>query len=432
MKESINLILRAGMLGASFSAVGRALGYSGRTTLNRLKEGTATDKAVRLFMDRLEARMGLDADDVEDMYIVISNASLLRRHLSRERMAESEGWQLAAVLALAEGDYDGFSNDFNSAFAADLESLREDTPWLFFASLLYFYLTSVHYNFYVKRLNYPEQCQAAFDPVGRALAELYSERPTTRALRNEFVNNSYYRAIDPTLWNFLKCGAVILQRMVDPRAIDVTINSSLLLRGLGGRSYWRTADSDLFVLLHATESDRPGCGIYNVIIFGRSAPQPREILRLLIHDEATLTVLSPDGRAVKTGYSWRDGCLRFDDVVEPLGDVLTLVDMDSAPNLREFDRELTFERLFRLVMQFEGMDPETDDDVEDIVVSRKRLTIRFASGLTVTIDRDRYESLSSVTPDEEAFIATRTSDGVRFVCITSGITIPLADFTVER
>lgn len=377
--------------------------------------------------------MKIDSKYLSIIAEVISNASMLRDNLRPEPISKTKDWQLSAILAIASADYSTFSDKFTPC-ARSLEALRISNAEMLFASLLYFFITSTNYNFYVDNLSFPQQCNAAFAPIASAITQKHPDQPVVKLLAEEFLTNNNYSNPDflyPHLYSFIAAGAYIFKSMISTDAIDQYLSATLLLPQLQERTYWKTENPDIFMLLTVQPLDSPGSGIYHAIRIDRTNPNPTKLFTLCFENEHTAIIRNVDG---SSGYN---SCKLHSDTLEfsnptPLGSTFTKIDLESATNLRAFNSRLSDIDIFKILAVYEGYEPDVTDKTEDIIISRDEITLRFSSGATATIRRDSYPSLASVTPDKEAFFMTNRADGARFIVITPYITIPLSAFTITR
>ncbi|MCI9607900.1 MAG: hypothetical protein HFJ94_06985 [Muribaculaceae bacterium] len=435
MIDTLTKIIDSPMLAPNVKALAHALGYmgDGRTSINSIRKGAAKNKAINSFMKRVKDSMGFNSKDISNIAEVISNASMLRENLRPEPITKSKDWQLSAILAIASADYSEFSDKFTPCARA-LEALRISNPDMLFASLLYFFITSTNYNFYANNLSFPQQCNAAFAPIASAITQKHPDQPVVKLLAEVFLTDNNYSNPDiiyPNLYSFIAAGAYIFRSMISTDAIEEFLSETLLLPQLQERTYWKTENPDIFMLLAAQPLDSPGSGLYHAIRIDRTSPDPTKLFTLCFENEHTAIIRNVDG---SSGYN---SCKLHSDTLEfsnptPLGSTFTKIDLESATNLRAFNSRLSDIDIFKIIAVYDGYEPDVTDDTEDIIISRDEITLRFSSGTTATIRRDCYPSLASVTPDEEAVFVTNRADGSRFIVITPYITIPLSAFTITR
>lgn len=439
MKETayiLQQVLATELLAPSVSRLAEILGYQGRTTLYRLREGTASDKAIHEFCKRLKDTLYVSDDSLREMYVTVTNASRLSALMKDEMNTAREGWQRQVLLAFVSRDFDCFSPRFRDEELGALMKLETEDADSFYNMLAWFYVKAVNFDFYTKGLTHRQRCAAMIEPVGRWLMGIYPENSMAEQVALTYSMSDIHNAEAETLWSGVKSFALMLECFANPDILRKTMNKLYKLPGIGSRSYWRgNTDEDTVILMSLNMGELPGSGYYDVYHVKRNGDGCRSVCKLLIMSDEILSLVNTSGKNPQLGVFGYDGeRLSFtwekenDDPTES-GNLWHRLPLENSASLRELDRSVSDETLFQATLLAEGIETVEGMEVVEVILSRHWLRIYLKNKTSYKIDRNRVPFLKHVSPDMPIGIYRRIEDGDLYVVwLTLKQTLPLSFF----
>lgn len=436
MTDILQQVLSTELLAPSPGRLAEALGYKGRTTLYRLREGTASDKAIHEFCKRLDSILHTSEDNLKEMAATISNVSRFSALMKREMNMSYVGWQQQVLLAFVSKNFDGFSTRFRDEELGLLMKLEMEDADSFYNMLAYFFVKSTNHNFYTKGLTHSQQCATLIEPIGEWLAEIYPENSAAICMTHIYSKSELYNAEANTLWNAVKSLALVLESFANPDIYRKSVSKLYHLPTVGTRSYWRgDTDENIVILMWLNKGELPGSGYYEVYHIDRRDNSCRNICKMSFMSDEILSLSDVVDNISKLGIFTFDGeTLSFNwerdnDDATHSGNHWQLLPLQNSASLRALDRAISDDTLTRSALLAEGWEPIESMEVEDLAISKQKVRLFLKNKSVYTIDRDMAPFLKQVSPDMPVGIFRRVEDGNLFaIWLTLKQVLPLSWF----
>lgn len=434
--DILHTVLSTELLAPSIGRLAETLGYQGRTTLYRLRDGEASDKAISEFCKRLSDKLFVSDDSLREMAVTISNTSQFSAMMRREMNTSHKEWQLQVLLAFVSKNFQYFSPGFRNGDLGMLMKLEMEDSDAFYCMLAYFYVKSTNFDFYDKSLTHRQQSAALIEPVGEWFMDIYPENSVAERMTHLYSASEIYNAEGSMLWNAVKSLAIVLESFANPDIFRKAVSKLYQLPGIGERSYWRgNTDENIVTLMWLNKGELPGSGYYEVFHVDRRDGSCRNVCRLSIMSDEILSVVDVVETNSKLGCYTFDGEVmtfcweRDNDDATHSGNRWQLLPLKNSASLRAIDRALSDEALIRAALLAEGSELAEEMEIDDVVVSKLQVKICLKNNTTYVIDREDASFLMQVTPDMPISIYRRVADGELFVAwLTLKQTIPLSWF----
>lgn len=422
IKEILQCILSTELLGATLTDVAGSLGYKGRMSVYRVKNGLGSAAAVRELAGRIDECLNIGEEELWQMGVTVANAERFGAMMRKEMVREHPDRLFQSLIPFVWEVYDHFSPEFRGVELPGLMKLRADDPEAFYCMLAWYYVKNCGVDFYARGLTYRERCGRVLGKLGARLAEVDGENAVGRKLAEGWRTDFVYGIEKPILWNCVKHVAVLLRSYGDPGMMRELFGSFVLIKGLEKRSYWRGRRTDEVAVMIADGGARPESGCYVLVRIDVATGEAEAVRRMCVYDEKWLTVQNvASGVSVLGMYEFTGDMLTFewehaDDDPTGFGNRWERIDADSMTVVHRFDRSLTDERVRELCLADEGWEDVEGCEVVDIVVSRSDVMLVFKDGGGARISRSEAEGLRRVAPDAKAYVVRRLADGREFVC----------------
>ncbi len=428
--ETLKTIISTNMLGESVSWLAQNLNYKGRTSIYRIKDGTATMSTVREICKRLYEYQHLTENDLLNIEATIKNVEYFNRLIRKEMNRKHPDWIFQAILPFIVDFYDYFSPEFQKKTLPIILQLKKDNPEAFFYTLAYFYIKYTYSNFYSIADTHQERCHKVAERLGRHLAEVDPGNIRGMETVSKCGRGFIFDIEAPTMWKVVEHVANIIQIFADPAAIHIGTLKTILLPELDGRTYWQGDNRDKIIVLQPVETV-PGCGAYVLLSLETSTLRLSPLFRIYFYDETSLSIENLDDSTSKLGfYTLSDTALSLEwehpeDNPTGFGNSWKKIDILQNTVLNRFDKTISVSEVCGLALRKDGWEPLEGFKIKDVVISREIIKIILINDLSITIPRDKFPKLSQITSDTQVvFLRHIASDTIYITWPTIGLAIP--------
>lgn len=438
----LSAILNTQLLAPSVNALAEKLGYgvSSRSSINRIKKGSAGSGAIDTLVNRIHQRLNIDIHALMRMEATIQNAYHFEKLIKPQMNLEHNDWQFHAILPFISHDYSSFYPDFRKGDMQRMLLLELTDTRAFFNMLAYFYITSTGVKFYQKKnLTHKQRCAKIIEPLGERLISLFPSNGLAAGLVYSYSISDLFNAEAPILWSLVETIGSMLQAFASPLDSTDKESRSRLLPGLPERAYWKGKDDDKILLSWIRHGKEPASGHYELFAIEKNSKIPVSIASLFfMSDEIMSVYIKSSSRSQFGVYNFDGDSISFewenpnDDPMQT-GNKWSPLSLESSQSLRKLDRSLTDDALTREMAHGEGFDFDFAMQPADVIISRKQLSILLNDGSKYSIDIDFAPFLSKLTPAEPLMVCRQLSDD-RIFALWHQIrqSIPLDLFTRQQ
>lgn len=430
-------ILSTNLLAPSASALRTPLGYAGASTLYRIAGGKASSKAIINFCNRLYNAYNLTTENLEQMYNIIYFARRLNQIMKHALSPQSPDKPFVVVKAFIEADYGIFTPEFVENGLIEWLELKRSNTEAFFSMLAYYYVWKTKTPFYNKNLTFRQECASILEPLGEQLMDLHPGNIAAFNFVYAYSKTNIYGNEAPILWNLVTAMGAMFMVFAEPIESLRSEDQTILLPGLQSRSYWRGKDKDSLILSLATDNLREGCGGYEIFTIDPESLRIHSLYNISFTEEVCYLYAKNDFSIKHGTYVWDGKTLStqwYDDNIKELavGNSWSLMSLKQSRSLRELNDAITDEMLRQASASAEDCDTIPGYEVDDVAVTREKLSLILRNGCVFTIPIKEAPFLEKVLPSEHVNIYRTRSDGEMLVfwhrlrhCL------PLSDFTEE-
>lgn len=428
--ETLKVILSTDMLGESVSWLAQNLHYKGRSSIYRIKEGTATLTAVREICSRLHEYQHVSEDDLLRIEATIRNVDYFSQLIRNEMNREHPDWVFQSILPLILDCYDYFSPGFQKEILPTILQLRNDDPTAFFYALAYYYIKNAFPNFYSVASSHQERCRRVAGGLGKKLSEVLPGNRTGFEMAEECGQGFIYDIEAPTKWSVVEHVARIIQTFGDPGTTSIEALTTVLIPQLNERTFWQGNRADKVIVMQAV-STGPGRGVYLVLSLDCRTMELNPFARFYFYDETSLSIENLDDSSSQLGfYNLSENTLSIewaqsDDNPTGFGNSWKRIDISNNTALYKFDKTTSMSDLCGLALIKDGWEPFEELRAKDVIISREFIRILFKNETSVEIARSEWPELSKVTADAMVVVLRHiASDTVYISWPTIGLAIP--------
>lgn len=430
----VRVIIESPMLADTVIGLARKLGYRSRSTLYRVLNGKAGDSALNDLYDRIRKAYGFDLQSLNYIYELIIREREFRR-LINDAFPELKSGRAREIV-------DAFVLHRFAPFKAVRRQLtpwlrlEEDNPTFFYMMLAYFYVREIGVNIY-RSGRFFEECARVMESLGAHLEEFAPELIIGNDFAHGFSNTDLMASAPESMITLLSLLGFLINMYARPDAVRQGLASSVLIKELGKRSYWRSrTDGRPLLLLAEIEEGKPGSGSYNVYRVDPEHGDGFFVANLIFFPEGRVTVNVPGPEVYQAGtYKLDEKLLIFDwgrGDENPLsaGNFWDHLEIETSQTLKSLDKRLTNEILNRSYYQSIGYEAVSGAEVDDVIISRKWLRLKIKGGKTYEIATEGYEFMKHLRPSEPVMLfRSLTSGNLRVQWTELFIGIPLEKFT---
>ena len=459
-QAALKLMIDGCLFAPSTSALAKRLGYKGKTSLYRIQQEEASDKAVEEAWDKLVAFV----DCTEEQLFAAARAVGYCRNF--KRAVKGEGREVVSLenhhkwvlLSVMKGEGEHFSEEFQREVWPELNDLRKEDADAFWMMMALYYFDEEGVMAYDRdfclldvlnelhrllQLNY-ESCERSMRSVGN----IY---------RKETIDK-YSRGC---VWDLLLYGGLGLMHYAEPDALDRTAQAYDLFN-LGDDSYWvapYTIYGEGAHVWHLMEISVGGGthGVYYAIelVAGRNKEEfsVKQIMPMLFCEaQGSLQMeVTAERKIVIAQYAWnnsytelqikatKDQHARYD-----IPTTLQTIDLENpqgkdakiwANVMRGYDRNVP-DNVMQALYTYDGMEYLDEYEIKNVTIDRHSLTISVEKDgecADYTIDIHRYDYLKTLLPsDIIGVVHVKRTNQLSFRWADKAYVIPMAEFEVEQ
>lgn len=416
--EILKVVLSSKLLGASLGEVANVLGYKGRSTLYRIINSSASERAVATFCQKLYEKLSIDEDSLKCMMAAITNTEYLCR-LLKPFMNFKEPYSVQAVVdAFLSRDFAIFPEDFKQRHLKGLSILEQDDPEAFFNMLALFYYRYSSVEYYVKGETHKQRCSRVLETLGKRLIENYPENDMAALQVYSYSKADIYNSEAPILWSLIRSLSALLQSYGQP--IDL-VSDIHFLSLPHNRDYWDTGSKNELILTNAYPTIIADNYTYDVFRADLKENTIQYLGNMGFLSDEILSFYSASQKTAKLAvYKFDDAKLSMywenpNDDPTTAGNKWILLDKKNSQTLNNFDKTLDNEHLFAIKLKKEGFRKKAGYEIVDVTLSRERMTLKFAHNCSLSIPIAEIPFLKSIKPNFIVGVYERESDNRNFV-----------------
>ena len=241
--EIISKIIESNLLAASPSQLAAALKYSGRSTINRLRNVSAGEEATEEFCIRLRDLTGLSEDDLT-LFGRLLDSTVDFTHLMNSEFGEvSETKKLSIAKAFLIDDYSLFSAGFKDLKLNRWLLMKGHEKEFFFLMLSLFLLSGKTKDFYNKHLDSISRYKLILDPLRNELKMAFPTHFIGENLTSHIFETPLAKLAYPCFLTAIRLGGAILQGYVSNYSEASMYDAMIKIDGLPDRTFWDESEN---------------------------------------------------------------------------------------------------------------------------------------------------------------------------------------------
>lgn len=434
----IGKIIGRSLLAASPAQLASAMGYAGRTTINRLRSGTAGKEATQEFLRRLRELTGLSEAELADVARMLECADDFNVQMKAEFGVLSDAVRNDIVSSFLTDSYDLFSSDYRELRLNRWLLMKGHDKDAFFFMLSYFLLAGKEKTFYDRRLTTSERYGAVLDQLRRFLSEKFPLNAIGNTLSAEIPDTPMARMAYPCLLTCIRLGGIILKGYVSGYSEASMHDIMTKIEGIPDRTFWDEGENtnEVTFLKFVPVNDK-GNGIYECFTFNFKTGITRNPAQLYFYGDKGLGLFLKRERHLDYGSlatDWKTLRITlYRDREHSSEFIWHRLLPGQSERLREIDRLFTDSFLNNIRYESLGMDMSCGVAICDVAVTKSKVTLLTPDGDRYSISRHNRPFLREVTPDMTTLVYRDMSDNRLYVEWEQlGSRIPLAEFSLQR
>ncbi|MDE6396955.1 MAG: hypothetical protein K2K84_06770, partial [Muribaculaceae bacterium] len=421
IEEILKTVLSSKLMADSLGELADKLGYRGRSTLYRIINGEASERAVAGVCQKLKEKLFADEDSLRCMWATIVNASQFCK-IVKPLICPKGGLTVNEVVdAFISMDFTLFPEDFRHSYLDELTALELSDPEAFYTMLAYFLYNHSGIEYYVKGESHRQRSARVLESIGKRFIEKSPENDLAAVSVFIYSNTEILNGEAPVLWSLIRTIATMLRLFGKP--IETLEGDVRFLNVLKDREYWMGTDkNDVMLTVMSSESMTNG-NRYDVFRIERQSEKIAYVGSIYFMSDEILSFHSAARSSSMLGLYESDGQeIRFEwenpkDDPTTNGNRWTRLDKKFSQSLRHLDSVIDEERLYGEKLKSQGWKEMSGYKVTDVIISRERLTLKLLNGRSLTISVSAAPFLKKVRPNYLIMIYERESDNMPFVCL---------------
>ena len=306
--ETISKIIESNLLAVSPSKLAAELGYTGRTTINRLRTGTAGDEATREFCKRLIDVVGLHEDDIITVGRMIDLTDELTYQMQKDCGELSDSKKFNILCSFIDNDYSIFSASYRELELNKWLLLKGHEKDMFFYMLALFFLRDKVDIFYNKSVNAEERYRLVLESLQRKLEEKYPKHSIGNGISIGLLETPLARLAYPCFLTAIRLGGILLQGYVSNYSDANNHELIIKIPGLPDRSFWDEGDNrnEVTFLKYVTVNDK-GNGLYEYFKYNIQTGKTENECHLYFYGEKNMGFYLKKERGLMFGHYSYDG-----------------------------------------------------------------------------------------------------------------------------
>lgn len=314
IEEILQSVLSSQLLAESLGELADKLGYKGRSTLYRIINGDASERAVTGICQKLNDRLFLDEESLGCMNVAIINAAQFGKIVRPYIKPKGPHPTCEVVGAFVSKDFTMFPDDFRHAYLDELLNLERTDPDAFYTMLAYFYYNTSGLDYYVRGESHRERSARILEALGEMFIRRYPENSLGIGFVYSYSKSEVLNGEAPILWSLIKTLATTLRMFGQP--IETLERDIRFLSLLDKREYWEGSDRDALLLTSAATDFKSGQYRYEIFRIERDSRRIAYVGYFCFLSEEIVSFYSVARSAAMLGVYEFDGqklCLTWED-----------------------------------------------------------------------------------------------------------------------
>lgn len=458
-QAALKLVIDGCLFAPSTSALAKRLGYKGKTSLYRIQQEEASDKAVEEAWDKLVAF----TDCTEETLFAAARAVGYCRNF--KRVVKEEGGEVVApenhhkwvLTGVMKGDSKRFSEKFQREVWPEMTDLRREDTEAFWMMMALYYFDEAGVMAYEKDFNLLETLNALHELLRKNFKNNEQARGcVSNTFRKDYIDSCGRGCV----WDLLLFGGVALMHYAEPKVLSL-MAQSYTLYNFGDNSYWITPDSvyrEGTRVWHLIEVSIDGGthGFYFAIELkvGRNKEEfeVTQIIPMLFSENSDQLQMevTQERKLVIASYEWNDGYteLRIKATKEQhahysIPTLLERIDLTNPEGKEEkiwanvmigYDKNIP-DNVLQTICEFDGIEYLNEYEIRNVTIDWHALTIsveKDGESTDYTISIQRYDFLKTLLPsDTIGVVHLKRTDQLSFRWVDKAYVIPMAEFEVK-
>ena len=403
--EIISKIIESNLLAASPSKLATELGYAGRMTINRLRNGTAGEEATHEFCNRLNDLTGLTNSDLVWLGRLLECTHDFINQMSSEFGKLSESVKYEILFAFISDDCSIFSPNYRDLKLNRWLLMKGHEKEFFFFLLALFLFADQTKSFYDKHISTIDRYKIILDPLRNNLKERYSKHSIGNALSAAILETPMAKLAFPCFLTCVRLGGIILKGYASGYS-EVSMHDSMIkIDGLPDRTFWNEGEkhNEVTFLKFVPVNDK-GNGIYEYFIFNFKTGKTENPAELYFYGNKDLGLFLKKERKLMFGnYNIDDESklriILYADRDKKSEFVWERLMPENSERVREVDRLFTDSYINNVRHESLGMELSCGVIISEVAVTKSKVILMTPEGNKFSMSRISYPFLTSVTPD---------------------------------
>lgn len=401
----ISKIIISNLFAASPSKLAADLGYAGRMTINRLRNGTAGEEAITEFCKRLNHLTGLSNEDLIWLGRMLENTDDFTTQMKSEFGELSGSIKYDILFAFISEDYSIFSPDYRDLKLNRWLLIKGHEKEFFFFMLSLFLFADQTKSFYAKHLPTKDRYKLILDPLLRALKDRYPRHSIGNALSSSILETPMAKLAFPCFLTCLRLGGVVLKSYASGYS-EVSMHDAMIkIDGLPDRTFWNEGEkqNEVTFLKFVPVNDK-GNGIYEYFTFNFKTGKTENPAQLYFYGNQDLGLFLKKERKLVFGNYCLDDETKLKIILYADRDkksefIWQRLRPENSERVREIDRLFTESYINNVKYESLGMEVSCGVIISEVAVTKTKLILMTPEGNKYFISRNSYPFLTSVTPD---------------------------------
>ncbi|MDE6339995.1 MAG: hypothetical protein K2K97_09450 [Muribaculaceae bacterium] len=417
IQEILRLVIPSDLLAESLGELACMLGYKGRSTLYRIINGNASNRAIASVCHKLKDTLFIDEDSLKCMYATIVNTNQLVKIVKPFMLPKGEYSVGDIIDSFLLMDFSLFPDDFKSSFLDGLLNLEHEDPEAYYTMLAYFYYINSDVDYYIKGKTHLNRCDRAIKLLGERYLNKFPENELVASIVDSYSKSELFNGEPPILWSLIRTISTLLQ--MASRPIETMENNIRFRAILNNREYWEGEDKSCLILTVAVPAFNANMKHYDVFRIVRENNSISYIGTIFFLSEEILSfsqkssmlgIYEFDGNEIR--LIWENP----NDDPTTMGNKWQLLKKSHSQSLRMIDRSISEELLYNEKLKGQGWSEKIGYKVMDVIISRENLIINLLNGKSFSIPIYKAPFLRKIRPDFIIMIYERKADNMTFVC----------------
>lgn len=459
-QAALKMMIDGCLFAPSTSALAKRLGYKGKTSLYRIQQEEASDKAVEEAWDKLVSFTG---SEEETLFAAVRAVGYCRNF---KRVAKEEGGGLVTpenqhkwvLMGVMKDEGVRFSEKFQREVWPGMTDLRREDTDAFWMMMALYYFEEEGAMVYDKGFD----LLTVLEELHRLLQCNYEncERPRN-CVNNIFRKEMVEACSKGCLWDLMLYGGLALMHYAEPDALNRTAQSYVLYN-LGDDSYWIAPDTiykDGAHVWHLMELSIGG-GLHGVyyameLVIGRNKEEFSvvQIIPMLFNEGQGFIQMevTTARKLVIAHYEWNDNYTELKIKAEKeqhasyaIPTCLRRIELDApegkdakiwANVMRWYDQNIP-DNVVQAIYEFDGMEYLDGYEIKNVTIDRHSMTIRVEKDnacIDYSINIDQYDFLKTLLPsDIIGVVHLKRTDQLSFRWVDKAYVIPMEEFEVKK